>query len=407
MSARACRCAWSGSAFFVNPSGSDAANAMNDILRRYAAALESLDAQGLLRRLPPPARADALDFSGNDYLGLAHRPELVEAAAEAGRLYGAGATGSRLLSGNTMLHEAFEARIAADKGSEAALVFASGYQANAACIAALLDASVLGAQPLVFADRLNHASMHLGCALAGARQLRYRHLDLEHLQTLLEQYADSPLPRVILTESVFGMDGDQADVAALQSLALRHGALLYMDEAHATGVFGPRGYGLCEAMGLAPSTVVMGTMSKALGVSGGYIACSRLVRDYLVNKAGGFVFSTAPSPLVLGAAQKAWGLLPHLGAERAALLGRAQALRTALRGLGLDHGSSTTHIVPVILGSPERTMAAKEALAAKGILVSAVRPPTVPQGGSRLRLGLSAAHTDQDMDRLLAELARV
>ncbi len=380
---------------------------MNDLLRHYAEALEALDAQGLLRRLPPSPLGGAVDFSSNDYLGLARRPELVEAAAEAGRLYGVGATGSRLLSGNTPLHEAFEARIATDKGSEAALVFASGYQTNAACIAALLDKTVLGAEPLVFADRLNHASMHLGCALAGARQLRYRHLDLEHLKVLLEQYADSPLPRVILTESVFGMDGDQADVAALQSLAVRHGALLYVDEAHATGVFGPRGYGLCEAVGLAPSTVVMGTLSKALGVSGGYIACSRLVRDYLVNKAGGFVFSTAPSPLVLGAALRAWEMLPHMGAERTALLDRAQSLRVALRGMGLDHGASTTHIVPVILGSPERTMAAKQTLANHGILVSAVRPPTVPQGSSRLRLGLSAAHTDQDMARLLAELARV
>ncbi|SNR61501.1 8-amino-7-oxononanoate synthase [Humidesulfovibrio mexicanus] len=380
---------------------------MNDLLRHYAEALEALDAQGLLRRLPPSPLGGAVDFSSNDYLGLARRPKLVEAAAEAGRLYGVGATGSRLLSGNTPLHEAFEARIATDKGSEAALVFASGYQTNAACIAALLDKTVLGAEPLVFADRLNHASMHLGCALAGARQLRYRHLDLEHLKVLLEQYEDSPLPRVILTESVFGMDGDQADVAALQSLAVRHGALLYVDEAHATGVFGPRGYGLCEAVGLAPSTVVMGTLSKALGVSGGYIACSRLVRDYLVNKAGGFVFSTAPSPLVLGAALKAWEMLPHMGAERTALLDRAQSLRVALRGMGLDHGASTTHIVPVILGSPERTMAAKQTLANHGILVSAVRPPTVPQGSSRLRLGLSAAHTDQDMARLLAELARV
>jgi 8-amino-7-oxononanoate synthase len=179
---------------------------------------------------PPSPLGGAVDFSSNDYLGLARRPELVEAAAEAGRLYGVGATGSRLLSGNTPLHEAFEARIATDKGSEAALVFASGYQTNAACIAALLDKTVLGAEPLVFADRLNHASMHLGCALAGARQLRYRHLDLEHLKVLLEQYADSPLPRVILTESVFGMDGNQADVAALQSLAVRHGALLYVEK---------------------------------------------------------------------------------------------------------------------------------------------------------------------------------
>jgi len=381
---------------------------MNQLLRRYAEALETLDAQGLLRRLPvsPPAadKPGFLDFSGNDYMGLATKPELVEAAAEAGRCYGAGSTGSRLLSGNTPLHEAFEARIAADKGTESALLFASGYQTNAACISALLDKTVLGAEPLVFADKLNHASMHLGCALAGAKQLRYKQLDLAHLQALLEKSTLESRPKIILSESVFGMDGDQADVAALQDLAIRHGALLYIDEAHATGVFGPRGYGICESVNLAPSTVVMGTMSKALGVSGGYLACARSVHDYLVNKAGGFIFSTAPSPLMVGAALKAWELLPGLNAERTALLARAETLRQGLRRLGLDPGASTTHIVPVLLGTPERTLAVKDALEARNIRVSAVRPPTVPQGTSRLRIGLSASHTDEDIKRLLAAL---
>jgi 8-amino-7-oxononanoate synthase len=381
---------------------------MNELLRRYAEALETLDTQGLLRRLPlsdaTADRAGLLDFSGNDYMGLATRAELVEAAAEAGRRFGSGSTGSRLLSGNTPLHEAFETRIAADKGAEAALIFASGYQTNAACISALLDKTVLGAEPLVFADKLNHASMHLGCALAGAKQIRYKHLDLAHLQALLDKNTSESRPKVILSESVFGMDGDQADVVALQELSLRYGALLYIDEAHATGVFGPRGYGLCEAVALAPSTIVMGTMSKALGVSGGYLACAGSVRDYLVNKAGGFIFSTAPSPLMVGAALRAWELLPGLDAERTALLARAERLRQGLRRLGLDPGASTTHIVPVLLGTPERTLAAKDALEAWNIRVSAVRPPTVPLGTSRLRIGLCASHTDADIKRLLVAL---
>ena len=200
------------------------------------------------------------------------------------------------------------------------------------------------------------------------------------------------------------MNGDQADVPALQELARQHGALLYIDEAHATGVFGPRGYGLCESIELAPATVVMGTMSKALGTSGGYVACARVVRDYLVNKAGGFIFSTAPSPLVVAAGLRAWELLPSLDADRAALLRRAEALRQGLRQLGLDPGASTTHIVPVILGDPARTVAARDALAARGILTSAVRPPTVPPGTCRLRLGLCATHTDADIARLLEAL---
>ncbi len=378
---------------------------MTDLLRPYSDTLAASAREGLLRRLPETdTPADLLDFSGNDYMGLARRPELVVAAAEAGRRFGAGSTGSRLLSGNTALHESFEARIARDKGAEAALTFSSGYQTNAACIAALLDRVALGAEPLVFADRLNHASMHLGCTLAGVRQLRYRHLDLAHLEVLLENHKGDPRPKFILSETVFGMDGDMADVAALQALALHFGALLYLDEAHATGVFGPHGYGLAETIDLAPTTVVMGTLSKALGVSGGYVACSALVRDYLINKAGGFIFSTAPSPLTIGAALCAWELLPGMDAQRAALLARAQRLRAALRGLGLDTGASTTQIVPVILGDPVRTVAARDALAAVNIRVSAVRPPTVPQGASRLRLGLSARHTDADIDRLVRSL---
>ncbi len=378
---------------------------MTNALHSYSIALADLEARGLKRRLPKTASVPALDFSGNDYMGLSARPELVQAAIEAGQRYGAGATGSRLLSGNTPLHEAFEERIARDKGSESALIFSSGYQANAACIAALLDRQTLGAEPLVFSDRLNHASMHLGCALAEARQIRYRHLDMAHLSELLDKHRDDPRPKFLLSETVFGMDGDVADVGALQALALEHGALLYLDEAHATGVFGPRGYGLTEALALAPSTVVMGTLSKAVGVSGGYVACASVLRDYIVNRAGGFIFSTAPSPLVVGAALRAWELLPELGAERAALLENARWLREVLHAAGHDTGTSATHIVPVILGDPERTVNARDRLAERGISVSAVRPPTVPQGTSRLRLGLSAAHSRQDLERLVEALA--
>lgn len=376
---------------------------MNNLLRHYADTLDALASKDLLRKLPAAAQtlARRMDFSGNDYLGLASRQELVDAAQEAGRLYGAGSTGSRLLSGNTPLHEAFEARIARDKGSEAALIFTSGYQANAACIAALLDQHTLGGEPLVFADRLNHASMHLGCALAEARQVRYRHLDLEHLEELLVKHKADKRPKFILSETVFGMDGDMADVVALQKLSLAHGALLYLDEAHATGLFGPRGYGLTEALDLAPTTFVMGTLSKAVGVSGGYVACARVLRDYIVNKAGGFIFSTAPSPLVVGAALRAWELLPGLSAQRAQLQENAAWLRASLGIAGFDTGTSCTHIVPVILGDADRTLRAKARLAELGITVSAVRPPTVPQGTSRLRLGLSAAHSREDLAALV------
>lgn len=381
---------------------------MTDLLRRYSDSLAASAREGLLRVLPgtstPP---DLLDFSGNDYMGLARRPELVQAAAQAGRRYGAGATGSRLLSGNTALHMALEARIAQDKGTQAALVFSSGYQANAASIAALLDKAALGAEPLVFADRLNHASMHLGCTLAGARQFRYRHLDLAHLQALLEKHENDPRPRFILSESVFGMDGDQADVAALQALALRFGALLYLDEAHATGVFGPNGFGLAETIELAPTTVVMGTFSKALGGYGSFVCCSSVVREYLVNRCAGFIFSTALPPPCLGSADAALDLAADMESERQALQQNARRLRDRLAQAGLDTAGSSTQIVPVLVGPDDQAMQAMRALEDEGVLAAAVRPPTVPPGTSRLRLSLTAAHTAQDVDRLCETIIRL
>jgi 8-amino-7-oxononanoate synthase len=377
---------------------------MPPLLDRYESHCRALARQGLLRSLRPPADRPVrlVDFSGNDYLGLSRHPEVVAAGCEAGRIYGAGATGSRLLSGNLEIFERFEARIAQDKGTEAALLFPTGHQANLSTIAALLDAKALGAEPLVFCDRLIHASMHQGCFLAGVREIRYSHLDLAHLESLLARHADDEKPKIILSETVFGMDGDVADAAALQEIALAHDALLYLDEAHATGVFGPRGFGLCEGLELSPSTVVMGTLSKAVGVSGGYVACSKIVRDLLVNRAGGFVFSTAPSPLATGAALKAWELIPQLSRERAELLARAERLRRGLAGLGLECGPSCTQIVPIVLGDAERTLAARDLLAERGFLVSAVRPPTVPPHTARLRLGVTAAHTDKDIEAFLA-----
>lgn len=381
---------------------------MNSLLEHYERHCRELARTGLFRTLRPPVHpsvdpaARLVDFSGNDYLGLSRHPEVIRAACEAGQRFGAGSTGSRLLSGNLEIHERFEARIAADKGTEAALLFPTGHQANLSCIAALLDRKVLGNEPLVLCDRLIHASMHQGCLLAGVRQIRYNHLDLGHLESLLARHAGDARPKAILSETVFGMDGDMADAAALQEIALRHDALLYLDEAHATGVFGRRGFGLAEDLALAPSTVVMGTLSKALGVMGGYVACSRAVRDFLVNRAGGFVFSTAPSPCVVGAALKAWELLPGLSRERAELLARAERLRQGLADLGLDFGPSTTQIVPVVLNDAERTLKARDLLAGRGFLVSAVRPPTVPPNTARLRLGVTAAHTDADIEAFLA-----
>lgn len=341
-----------------------------------------------------------IDFSSNDYLGLARHPLLVERSAEWAARDGAGSGASRLVTGTSAAHLALEARIAAFKHCEAALIFASGWQANAAVIPALL-AAVPGIA--VFTDRLIHASMHAGIAMAGARQHRFQHNDLDHLETLLaEKGADAPA-RLILTESVFSMDGDRVDIARLTAIAERHDAALFVDEAHATGVLGPEGRGLSA---LVPGKVdlVMGTFSKALGGFGAYVAGSRVLIDYLVNAASGFIFTTAPPPAVLGAVDAALDLIPGMDAERAHLAALGERLRGGLSRLGLDHGASSTQIVPAVIGAEEDAMALSARLEDAGFLASAIRPPTVPPGTSRLRIALRATHEEGDIDALLAAI---
>jgi 8-amino-7-oxononanoate synthase len=345
-----------------------------------------------------------LDFSANDYLGLSHHPALIRRASEYAARWGAGAGASRLVAGNLPPFPAIEAKLAAAKGSEAALLFVSGVQANLTLLPALLDARVWGAEPLVYADRLNHASLIQGCIGAGVRQIRFRHNDLEHLEELLERDKALDRPRFIVTESVFSMDGDCADIPALRALAARYGAFLYLDEAHATGVLGENGFGLAHGLreGLA-----MGTFSKGLGGFGAYVACSAALREYLVNRCGGVIYATALPPAVLGAMDAAIELVPRLGAERAHLAALATDLRARLQAAGLDTGMSTTQIVPVILGAEERTLRLARALEAEGFLGVAIRPPTVPQGTSRIRFALSARHGAADIAALAETLIRL
>jgi 8-amino-7-oxononanoate synthase len=347
---------------------------------------------------------ELVDFSSNDYLGLATHPLLVERAAAYGRDWGVGSRASRLVSGTLALHEAIEAKLAALKGSEAALILTSGYQANATVLPALCHPELLGQEALVFTDELVHNSLIVGCRVAGVRPIRFRHNDLSHLEDLLRETAARRAARFVVTESVFSMDGDRADVAAIARLAEDFGAFLYLDEAHATGVLGPRGLGLSdEAPGQVP--LIMGTFSKALGSLGAYVACSRPLRDYLVNRCGGFVYSTALPPPVLGAIDAALDLLPGLDAERARLAAAGARVRTGFRAAGIDTGKSTTQIVPALVGGEAATLRLSRALEDAGLLGIAIRPPTVPEGTSRIRFALSAAHGDTEIDRLVAAMA--
>lgn len=341
-----------------------------------------------------------VDFSSNDYLGLARHPLLIARAAQWAQAHGAGSGASRLVTGTSAAHLAVEAKIAAFKHCEGALLFASGWQANAAVIPALL-AAMPGVA--VFSDRLIHASMHAGLAIAGVRQHRFAHNDLDHLETLLaSKGADAPA-RLILTESVFSMDGDRVDMARLVATAQRHDATLFVDEAHATGVLGPQGRGL-SALAPGQVDVVMGTFSKALGGFGAYVAGSRTLIDYLLNAASGFVFTTAPPPAVLGAIDAALDLVPTMDAQRSHLTALGERLRAGLAALKLDPGASSTQIVPAIIGAEDAAMALSARLEEAGFLASAIRPPTVPPGTSRLRIALRAGHSAQDVDALLAAI---
>jgi len=376
-----------------------------------AAALERIDARHERRRLIPAALAPGgrlerggatlIDFSSNDYLGLARHPLLIARAAEWAARHGAGAGASRLVTGTHAAHLAVEAKIAAFKGAEAALLFPSGWHGNAAVLAALLKAAP---GTLLFTDRLIHASLHAGAA--GHRQIRFRHNDLDHLEELLA--AQDGGPKLIVTESVFSMDGDRADLARLGTIARAHDAFLYVDEAHATGVLGPQGRGLSAAY--PGADLVMGTFSKALGCFGAYVAGSRALIDYLVNACGGFIFSTAPPPAMLGAIDAALELVPGMDAKRARLAGHGEHLRARLNASGIDTAESATQIVPAIVGGAAEALALAEALHEDGLLAAAIRPPTVPPGTSRLRLALRATHSEGDIDRLadaiVARMAR-
>ena len=374
------------------------------------AALARIDKAGQRRTLRAAALApggrvirdgrELVDFSSNDYLGLARHPLLTARAREWTARHGTGSGASRLVTGTSDAHLALEAKIAAFKGSEAALIFATGWQANAAVIPALL-AAIPGVA--VFTDRLIHASMHAGIAMAGVRQHRFRHNDLDHLEMLLASKAADAPARLILTESVFSMDGDRADLQRLTAIAEAHDAALFVDEAHATGVLGPEGRGLSAEV---PGRIdlVMGPFSKALGGFGAYVAGSQVLIDYFVNTASGFIFTTAPPPAVLGAIDAALDLVPGMDAERAHLAALGDRLREGLDALGLDHGDSSTQIVPAVIGAEEQAMALSAKLEAAGFLASAIRPPTVPPGTSRLRLALRASHSAADIDAFLGVL---
>jgi 8-amino-7-oxononanoate synthase len=379
---------------------------IDDELRRLAEA----DLDRRLQTFDGPQGAELtidgrayVNFGSNDYLALAADPRLAEAACAAARSSGWGSGASPLVVGHASEHAALERELAKFEGSEAALLFSTGYAANVGTVTALV-----GRGDAVYSDALNHASIVDGCRLSRAEVRVYRHSDAAHLAELLERDAGAFRRRLIVTDGVFSMDGDVASLVELAALARRHEAMLMVDEAHATGVLGASGRGSSEAAGIEEQVDVrVGTLSKGLGSVGGFVVGRRVVVDWLVNRARPYVFSTALPPAVAAASRAALEIVRNEPERRRKLSETAAGLRLTLASQGWNLGTSTSQIIPLVVGDVAETMHLAAALRERGLLVPPIRPPSVPEGASRLRLSLSYGHTPEMIARLVVALVQL
>ena len=368
--------------------------------------LGALEAQGMLRKLRAlPGTGGKfvsdgktfLNFSSNDYLNLANDPRVKAAAVEMIERFGCGATASRLMSGHLCEHEALETDLARLAGMEAALVFGSGFLTNLGVLAALG-----GRSAAIFADRLNHASLVDGMLLSRSKCFRYRHNDMNHLEDFLKKHGDAG-QRIVVSDSVFSMDGDIAPVKDLAELSQRYDARLVIDEAHAIGVIGPNGSGVCRRENVQPD-IIVGTLSKSLGGYGGFAACSTVMREYLINRSRSFIYSTGLPPACLGGAQRAIAIIESESDLGRRLLAGARRLCDGLAAAGFQVPQLESQILPVHVGENAAALAFSQALWKRSVLAVAIRPPTVPAGTSRLRMSVTLAHTDADLQQTVGQM---
>ena len=376
-----------------------------------------LEAAGLLRSLPVGLRSaggvveidggSVVNFASNDYLGLAADPRVVAAAAEACREFGVGRGASPLVSGRSTVHDALEQRLAEFFGTEAALLFPTSFAANTGAIPALV-----GEGDAIYADAKNHASIIDGCRLSHAEKHVYPHVDMAALEKLLAE-GDNYRRRLIVSDTLFSMDGDLAPLVQLAELAERFNAMLLVDEAHAVGVFGENGRGVVEYFAqedprvLERVSVRVGSFGKALGSAGGFLCGSRAVVKWMANRARTYVFSTAHPAALSAAALVALDLVDREPGRRRGVLQMAAELRERLQAEGWNTGRSESQIVPVVIGEPHQTMRISQGLRERGIWAPGIRPPSVPEGESLLRLGITAGHTAEMMDRLVEVLGEL
>lgn len=385
-----------------------AAPAADNIFGALSEELEALRAADLYRaprvftsradRVVVKDGRELVCLASNNYLGLTADEAVIQAAAEATLRYGTGSGASRLVSGTMELHIRLEEELAAFEETEAALLFGSGFAANLGAISALA-----GFEDVIYTDRLNHASIIDGCRLSKARVEIYAHADAKDLGDRLARNEQNPgRRRLIVTDGVFSMDGDLAPLPEILEFAETYDAWVLVDDAHASGVIGPRGAGTADHFGISsPRLIRLGTLSKAFGGEGGFVAGPMDLIDYLRHKARPFVFSTAPSPATTATALKALEIIQTEPHRRERLSANAERLRDGLRALGYVVPGHLTPILPVMVGEPGRAVALSGALEDRGILAPPIRPPTVPQGTSRLRVTAMANHTDSDIDRAL------
>lgn len=343
-----------------------------------------------------------IDLSSNDYLGLSSHPHLLEAAKKALEQFGASASASRLLSGDLEIHHQLEEKIAIFKGKEKTLIFNSGYQANVGIISALLRRG-----DAVFSDRLNHASIVDGILLSKARFFRFHHNDMRHLELLLRKERNKFREALIITETIFSMDGDRCPLKEIVELKERYNCRLFVDEAHATGIFGRSGSGVVEEEEVVERVdLIMGTFSKALGSFGAYVACTKKMMDYLVNSSRSFIYSTALPPSIIATNLASLDLIKKEPFRRKMLLENANYFRNQLQKHGLKVKGSS-QIVPLILGDSQKAIDLSDKLQKKGYRVFPIRPPTVPLGEARLRFSLTQYHNKEILAKLINDICEV
>ena len=344
-----------------------------------------------------------LNFSSNDYLGLTQNNIIKRDTIKIIKKHGIGSGSSRLVSGNFDFHEKIEKDLAKKKKSDAAIIFSTGYLANYSILSSIFSSNIYKNSPIVFSDKLNHQCIYEGCKNEKINFIRFRHNDMNHLEYLLKKHKFKKNPKFILSESVFSMDGDFADIESLVNLKIKYNSFLFLDEAHATGIFGDNGFGLSLKFS-NDIDCVTGTFSKAFGSFGAYVSCSKNLKSFLINKCPSFIYSTSLPFSLLASIYSGIKIIPKLEKERKKLIKNSYFLRTILKRDNFDIGNSQTNIIPIIIGDSKKTILISKKLEKKGFYVAPIRPPSVPPNSSRLRISISSCHSQNNIKKLFNSL---